>query len=131
VTPVTGVAFVAVQHSQADAVMIGQSLVAFQLLIDQEDTLPELVRVESGRDPPQSVGTGQRFAQPLFPEAGSGDLGQSVEAGQARPEHDQSRFGHGGGGTTRIQSAISQRRQQRRREAEDLFAVADEAAENG
>jgi hypothetical protein len=34
VTPVTGVAFVAVQHGQADAVMIGQSLVAFQMLID-------------------------------------------------------------------------------------------------
>ena len=55
--------------------MIGQSLVAFQLLIDQEDSLQELVRVESSRDPTQSVGAGQRFAQPLFPEAGGGDLG--------------------------------------------------------
>jgi hypothetical protein len=79
--------------------MIGQSLVAFPLLIDQEDSLQESVRVEPSWDPPQSVGTGQRFAQPLFPEAGGGELGQSVEAGQARPEHDQSRFDHGGGGT--------------------------------
>ena len=55
--------------------MIGQSLVAFQLLIDQEDTLPELIRVESGRDPTQGVGAGQRFAQPLFPEARGVDLG--------------------------------------------------------
>src|ERR1700722_8034309 len=86
VAPGTGVAFVAVQHSQADAVMIGQSLVAFQLLIDQEDSLQESVRVESNRNPPQSVGTGQRFAQPLFSEAGGGALGQRVEAGQERPE---------------------------------------------
>jgi len=35
--------------------MIGQSLVAFQLLIDQEDSLPELVSVESGRNPPQAL----------------------------------------------------------------------------
>jgi hypothetical protein len=54
-----------------------------------------------------------------------------VEAGQARPEHDQSSFDHGGGGTPRLESAISQGRQQRRGEAEDLFAVADQAAENG
>jgi len=54
-----------------------------------------------------------------------------VEAGQARPEHDQSSFDHGGGGTPRLESAISQGRQQRRGEAEDLFAVVDQAAENG
>jgi hypothetical protein len=35
------------------------------------------------------------------------------------------------GETTRFESAISKGLQQRRREAEDLFAVADEAAENG
>jgi len=81
VTAVTGVTFMAIQHGQADALMIGQSLVAFQLLIDQEDTLPELISVESGRNPPQGVGAGQRFVQPLFPEARGGDLGQSVEAG--------------------------------------------------
>src|SRR5260370_28763518 len=98
VTPVTGVAFMAVQHGEADALMIGQSLVAFQLLIDQEDTLPELVSVESGRNPPQGVGAGQRFAQPLFPEARGGDLGQSVEAGQARPGPGPSRFVHAGAG---------------------------------
>ena len=121
----------AVQHGETDALMIGQSLVAFQLLIDQEDSLPELIGVESGRDPTQGVGAGQGFAQPLFPEARGGNLRQSVEAGQARPEQDQSRFDHGGSGTTRIQSAIFQGRQQRRREAEDFFAVADEAAENG
>jgi hypothetical protein len=131
VTPITGVAFVAVEHGEADALMIGESLVAFQLLIDQEDGLPELVGVESGGDPPQGVGAGQRFAQPLFPEARGVDVGQSVEAGQTRPEQDQSGFDHGGSGTTRIQSAISQRGQQRRREGEDFFAVADEAAENG
>src|SRR6266481_8459756 len=131
VTPVTGVAFVAIQHGEADALMIGQSLVAFQLLIDQEDTLPELVSVESGRNPPQSVGAGQRFAQPLFPAARGGDLGQSVEAGQACPEHDQSRFDHGGSGTSRLESAMSQGSQQTGGEAEDLFTVADEAAENG
>src|SRR5712691_9688194 len=113
VTPVTGVAFMAIQHGQADALMIGQSLVAFQLLIDQEDTLPELISVESGRNPPQGVGAGQRFVQPLF------------------PEHDQSSLDHGGGGTSRLESAISQGRQQGRGEAEDLFAVADQAAENG
>jgi len=131
VTPVTGVAFMAVQHGEADALMIGQSLVAFQLLIDQEDTLPELISVESGRNPPQGVGAGQRLVQPLFPEARGGDLGQSVEAGQACPEHDQSSFDHGGGGTSRLESAISQGRQQGGGEAEDLFAVADQAAENG
>ena len=130
-TAVTGVAFVTVQHGQADALMIGQSLVAFRLLTDQEDTLPELISMESGRNPPHSVGAGQRFVQPWFPEARSGDLGQSVEAGQACSEHDQSRFDDGGGGTTRLESAISQGRQQRRREAQDLFAVADQAAENG
>ena len=111
--------------------MIGQSLVAFQLLIDQEDTLPELISVESGRNPPQGVGAGQRLVQPLFPEARGVDLGQSVEAGQACPEHDQSSFDHGGGGTSRLESAISQGRQQGGGEAEDLFAVADQAAENG
>ena len=131
VSPVTGMAFVAVQHGQADARMIGQSLIALPLLLDQKDGLPKLVGVESGRDPPEGVGAGQRFAQPLFPEARGGDLGQSVEAGQARPEHEQSGFDHGRGGTTRIQSAISRGRQQRRGEAEDFFAVADEAAENG
>ena len=130
VTPITGVTFMAVQHGETDALMIGQSLVAFQLLIDQEDTLPELIRVESSRDSTQGVGAGQRFAQPLFPEARGVDLSQSVEAGQAGPEQDQSRLDHGASGTTRIQSAISQGRQQRRREAEDLFAVADQAAEN-
>ncbi len=41
----------AIQHGQADALMIGQSLVAFQLLIDQEDTLPELISMESDRNP--------------------------------------------------------------------------------
>ena len=111
--------------------MIGQSLVAFQLLIDQEDAFPQLVGVECGMDSAQGVGAGQRFVQPLFPEARSGDLGQSVEAVQAGPEHDQGGFDHGRGGTTRIQSAISQGRHQRRGEAEDFFAVADQAAENG
>jgi hypothetical protein len=62
-----------------------------------------------------------------YPEARGGDLGQSVEAGQACPEHDQSSFD----GTPWLESAISQGRQQRRGEAEDLFAVADQAAENG
>ena len=62
--------------------MIGQSLVAFQLLIDQEDSLPELVRVESSRDAPQSVGTGQRFAQPLFPEAGEGTWTKALRLGR-------------------------------------------------
>src|SRR5260370_14608684 len=90
VTPVTGVAFVAVQHGETDALIIGQSLVAFQLLIDQEDTVPELIGVESGRDPTQGVGAGQRFAQPLFPEARGVDLGQSVEAGQAGPDQEPS-----------------------------------------
>ena len=66
VTPVTGVAFMAVQHGETDALIIGQSLVAFQLLIDQEDTVPELIRVESGRDSTQGIGAGQRFAQPLI-----------------------------------------------------------------
>jgi hypothetical protein len=55
--------------------MIGQSLVAFQLLIDQEDSLPELIGVESGRDSAEGIGAGQRFAQPLFPEARGVDLG--------------------------------------------------------
>ena len=82
-------------------------------------------------DSAQGVGAGQRLVQPLFPEARSGDLGQSVEAGQACPEQDQSSFDYGGGGATRLESAISQGRQQRRGEAEDFFAVADEAAENG
>lgn len=75
VTPITGVTFMAVQHGETDALMIGQSLVAFQLLIDQEDALPELIGVESGGDSPQGVGAGQRFAQPLFPEARGVDLG--------------------------------------------------------
>jgi hypothetical protein len=79
--------------------MIGQSLVAFQLLIDQGDSLQESVRVESSRDPPQSVGTRHGSRSHCFQKRGGGELGQSVEAGQARPEHDQSRFDHGGGGT--------------------------------
>src|SRR2546428_6071882 len=124
VTPVTGVAFMAVQHGEADALMIGQSLVAFQLLIDQEDTLPELISVESGRNPPQGVGAGQRLVQPLFPEARGGDLGQSVEAGQACPEHDQSSFDHGGGGNARLEASVSPGGPQGGGGGEDFFALA-------
>src|SRR5258708_843734 len=118
VTPITGVAFMAVQHGETDALIIGQRLVAFQLLIDQEDTLPELIRVESGRDPTQRVGAGQRFAQPLFPEARGVDLGQSVEAGQAGPGNDQSSVYTCGRGSTTVHPAPCPPAPRRRGESE-------------
>ncbi len=130
-TPVTGVAFVAVQNGHACTLNIGQGFIAVQALLDVVNTMPEVIGIQQRMDPSQGVGAAGRLPQPVLPKAGAGDQCPGVEAAQPSPEQPQRRFHHRGGGDTGLQSPIREWRNDRPGEVEYFFRVGSQAAENG
>ena len=131
VPSVAGVAFVAVQHGDAQPLNIGQGLVAFQARVDVVHAVPELFGIQQRMDAAQGVGAAGRLVQPGSPKASAPDLGPGVEAAQAGPEQDHGRFDRGSGRDARCQPPVRERRQDVPGKMEDLVRVPDQAAENG
>ena len=69
VAQITGVAFVAVKNRHGDPLNIGQSLVAFQPLVDVMNPLSKPFGIHQRMDAPDRVGTACRLFQPALPEA--------------------------------------------------------------
>ncbi|MBI3694809.1 MAG: hypothetical protein HY238_08220 [Acidobacteria bacterium] len=130
-TQVTGVAFVAVQNSYGQALPIRQGFVAFQTGVDVVDPLSQSVGIGQRMDSSHGVGTTGRLPQPLFPKAGPGGEFEGVQASHPGPEQHRRRFHHGRRGDTGLGPAIRNRRDHLPGEAEDLFGIGDQAAENG
>jgi hypothetical protein len=56
------VTFVPIQNRHPKAVLIGQSFVAFEPIIDVMNSLAEPLGLQSGMDPPERIRAGRRLS---------------------------------------------------------------------
>jgi hypothetical protein len=84
---VAGVLFVGIQNRNVQTQIQWQRFVPLQTAVDLAETAPQLSGIEDGMYSPHGVGAGHCSAQPPFPEAGTGNGFQCIEASQSRPEH--------------------------------------------
>src|SRR5580692_10153780 len=129
-TPITGMAFVAVENRNSQAVNIRQGFVPFQALVNVAKPLPQPLGIEPCMDSSQGVRTEGRLFEPALPKAGRPDLFPSVDAAQPGPEQHQRRFHHRRGGNAGLLSAVGNLRDDMFGKLEDFFRIGDEAAKN-
>jgi hypothetical protein len=92
VAEIAGMAFVTIQNSDADPVIVGQRFVALQLIVDVVNSPPQSRCIHQGVDPPDAVGAAYGLAEPVAEEAGVSCEFQSIEATHASPKQRSDGF---------------------------------------
>jgi hypothetical protein len=131
VTEVTGMAFVAVQNSDRDPLMIRQRFITLQLIIDMVNALSQTVGIHQSAYAPDAVGAAHGLSEPATEEAGMSGQFQSIEAAHASPEQRCDGFENDRGRDTRLRAPVHDVGNNSPRKLKDLLGVGEQAAENG
>src|ERR1019366_1688963 len=80
VTEIAGMAFVTIQDSDWDPLMIRQRFITFQLDIGVMNALPQTVGIHQRAHATEAVGAAHGLSEPATEEAGMSGKVQSIEA---------------------------------------------------
>ena len=128
---VAGMALVAIQDSDANAVMVRQGFISLQAIIDMVNPLPQAFGLHQGVHTPDTVGAAYGLTEPVMEKAGASREFQSIETAHAGPEQNCDGLDDKGSREARLQSPVDDAGDDCLREPEDLFGISDQAAENG
>src|SRR5256885_15131195 len=120
----------AIHNRDGPTLMIGQSFIAFEAIIDVPQPGAQPIGFQPSMHPSQSVSAGWFFRQPGFEDRGVVELFPGVKTSQSRPEQNGGGLNHGGGGAPGSLAIIAEGGSKAGRKIKDLLSIRDQASEN-
>src|SRR2546421_316718 len=120
----------AIHNRDGPTLMIGQSFIAFEAIIDVPQAGAQPIGFQPSMHPSQSVRAGWFFRQPGFEDRGVVELFPGVKTSQPGPEQNSGGLDRRGGGTPGALATITQGGGQAGGKIKDLLGIRDQASEN-
>src|ERR1019366_5421246 len=130
VLQVAGVALMAIENGDADAVVVRQCLVPLQLVVDMGNPPAKPLATHQSVDGSDRAGAACGLAEPVVEEAGASGEFQSVKTAHPCPEQNGDGLEDDGRRNTRLQAPVDNAGDNRPGETEDLLGICDQAAED-